>query len=168
MPGFVVSEPTANLEYPRDVFKMQNNVSDNLNKFQIRYGRYLRCQNSETADEVTDPPCDLNTIDSFSELSVAYKQLYNSLDEIKTVYSKQSTFGGVTNEAYDENLKEIKKKYKKVTVMQNTLDQQLKFIQDQLEDTNNSSEQLLNTRKFLNMVLIIIAICILYYVIVEL
>ena len=168
MPGFVVSEPTANLEYPNDVFQMQNKVSDNLNKFQIRYGRYLRCQNSDTSNEVTDPPCDLNTIDSFSELTTAYKQLYKSLDEIENVYGEQSTVDGVTNEVYDENLKEIKTEYDDMNDMKESIDERLKFIQDQLKDTGNSSERLFTIRKTMNMVLIIIAICILYYIIIEL
>ena len=168
MPDFTSSEPTTNLEYPRDVFKMQNNVSDTLNKFQIRYSRYLRCQNSETADKVSDPPCDLNTIDSFSELTSAYKQLYNSLDEVETVYNTQSNIGGVTNEAYKENLKKLKDEYEKVNDIRESQDKQVRFIQDQLQPTGkNNPEQLLITRKLFNMVLVIIALSMLYYIIIE-
>jgi hypothetical protein len=172
MPDFTLSEPTTNLEYPRDVFKMQNNVSDNLNKFQIRYSRYLRCQNSNTATEVSDPPCDLNTIDSFSELTSAYKQLYNSLDEVENVLSTpaadSSNIGGVTNIAYNENLQKIKDAHEKVNETRELQDNQLNFIKDQSKNTGKSNPaQLLSTRKMLNMVLIIIALSILYYIIIE-
>jgi len=166
--NLVSSPATASLIYPNDVFEMQNNVSDNLNKFQIRYSRYLRCQNPETATDVSDPPCNLNTIDSFSELTTAYKTLYNSMDTVQGVYPDQTTRDGVTNDTYDANAPELNATYKDVSQLQQSLDQKLKFIQDRLTAKDNSSELMLSSRNLINTLLIILIVCIAYYIFIEL
>jgi len=167
MSNFVSSSPTASLEHPNNVFNMQNEVSNNLNNFQIRYSRYLRCQNSNTANGVSDPPCDLNTVDSFSELTNAYTILHSSLDDIKTVYNKQTTNGGVTHAAYSSNKDELNQTYNNVIELQQSLDSKLKFIQDQLGDKYTLSQDTLNYQKMINLALITGVMCILYYIIFE-
>lgn len=166
---FVTSLETANLTDPKSVFQMQNEISDNLNKFQTRYGRYLRCQNEKTAKTVTDPPCDLNTIDSFSELKNAYEVLYKSMESAETVYADQSTKDGVTNDAYSENKVVLEETYNNITETQQRLDAKLKYIQEQLKhDGKNSSIRMLESRQLINMLLIVIICCIIYYAIFEL
>ena len=165
---FTTSPATASLVYPNDVFEMQNNVSDNLNKFQIRYSRYLRCQNPETATDVSDPPCDLNTIDSFSELTTAYKTLYNSMETAQDVYPDQTTRDGVTNDTYDANAPVLNATYKDVSQLQQSLDHKLKFIQDRLKAKDNSPELMLSSRNLINTLLIILMVCIVYYIFIEL
>jgi len=166
---FVTSDETANLTDPKNVFRMQNEISDNLNKFQIRYGRYLRCQNQQTANNVVDPPCNLNTIDSFSELKNAYDALYKSMESAETVYEDQSKKDGVTNDAYDENKDTLDKTYKNVADMQENLDAKLKYIQEQLKHNGqNSSYRMFESRQLINTLLIILVFSILYYAIFEL
>jgi hypothetical protein len=166
---FVTSAETANLTEPKSVFQMQNEISDNLNKFQIRYGRYLRCQNEITAKNVTDPPCDLNTTDSFSELKNAYEVLYKSMESAETVYADQSTKDGVTNSAYSENKRILEEESKNVAELQERLDAKLRYIQEQLKnDDQNSSFRMLESRQLINTLLIIIICCIIYYAIFEL
>jgi hypothetical protein len=166
---FVTSDETANLTDPKNVFRMQNEISDNLNKFQIRYGRYLRCQNQQTANNVVDPPCNLNTIDSFSELKNAYDALYKSMESTETVYEDQSKKDGVTNDAYDENKDTLDKTYKNVADMQENLDAKLKYIQEQLKHSGqNSSYRMFESRQLINTLLIILVFSILYYAIFEL
>ena len=47
------SPETAGLETPKNIFKKQNEISDDLQDFQTRYSRYLRCQN----DKPTNRDC---------------------------------------------------------------------------------------------------------------
>jgi len=165
---FVLSPPTADLESPQNVFKMQNQISDNLNNFQIRYARYLRCQNEDTAEDVKDPPCDLNTIDNFSELKSAYDALYKSMDSVNNVYTEQSTKNGITNDTYNTNEIQLEKTYEDVTEMQDDLDAKLKFIQEQLVNKSNSPQRMLISRQLINTLLIILVLCVVYYAIIEL
>jgi len=165
---FVSSPATANLEQPENVFDMQNTVSDNLNKFQIRYARYLQCQNDNTAEGVSDPPCDLNTTDSFSELTNAYDALHQSMGTVETVYAGQTTKNGVTNETYDTNENKLEETYENVTELQDDLDKKLRFIQEQLQHKGNSPQRRLDSRFLINTILIIIVFCILYYAFFEL
>jgi hypothetical protein len=166
---FVSSPPTAGLEHPQNIFNKQNQISDNLNKFQNRYARYLRCQNEDTAGKVNDPPCDLNTIDNFSELQSAYDALYKSMDSINiAAYDEQSTENGVTNDTYDTNEIQIGKTYEDVTEMQGKLDAKLKYIQEQLKNQDNSPKRMLESRQIVNTLLIILVICVVYYAFIEL
>ena len=96
------SPKTDSLEHPNNVFEMQNKMSNNLNSFQNHYGRYLRCQNEDTAKSV-DPPCDFVGRDSFSELQNAYKNLMDDLTEIENVYEKQSDYNAKTAKVFNEN-----------------------------------------------------------------
>jgi len=165
---FVSSPATANLEHPQNVFNMQNQISDNLNKFQIRYSRYLRCQNEDTAKDVKDPQCDLNTIDNFSELQSAYDALYKSMDSVNNVYTEQYTKNGVTNDTYNTNEIQIEQTSEDVTEMQEKLDAKLKFIQEQLVNQTNSPRRMLESRQLINTLLIIVVLCVIYYAIIEL
>ena len=165
---FVSSPPTAGLEYPQNIFNKQNKISDNLNKFQIRYARYLRCQNEYTAKDVDDPPCDLNTIDNFSELQSAYDALYQSMDSINDAYPYQSTKNGVTNDTYNTNEIQINKTYENVTEMQENLDAKLKYIQEQLKYQGNAPKRMLESRQLVNTLLIILVLCVVYYAFIEL
>ena len=165
---FVSSPPTAGLEHPQNIFNKQNQISDNLNKFQVRYARYLRCQNEDTANEVNDPPCDLNTIDNFSELQSAYDALYKSMDSINDAYDGQSNENGVTNDTYNTNEIQIEKTYENVTEMQENLDAKLKYLQEQLKNQDNSPNLMLESRQIVNTMLIILVMCVVYYAFIEL
>ena len=165
---FVSSPPTAGLEHPQNIFNKQNQISDNLNKFQNRYARYLRCQNEDTANEVKDPPCDLNTIDNFSELQSAYDALYKSMDSINDAYDGQSNENGVTNDTYNTNEIQIEKTYENVTEMQENLDAKLKYVQEQLKNQDNSPNLMLESRQIVNTMLIILVMCVVYYAFIEL
>ena len=165
---FASSPSTAGLEHPQNIFNKQNQISDNLNKFQVRYACYLRCQNEDTANEVKDPPCDLNTIDNFSELQSAYDALYKSMDSINDAYDGQSNENGVTNDTYNTNEIQIEKTYENVTEMQENLDAKLKYVQEQLKNQDNSPNLMLESRQIVNTMLIILVMCVVYYAFIEL
>jgi len=152
------------LEKPKDVFELQNTVSDSLNKFQIRYGRYMRCQNEDTAQNVT-PPCEVNTIDSFSELTKAYGDLYENLEELETVYTDQSHINAKTNQEFQEDEDKMLKQYSNVVEMRKKLDEKLRYIQEN-SGADAPAQRYLTRRNTINLILVIIGLCLTYYLLV--
>jgi uncharacterized protein YukE len=161
------SPKTDSLEHPNNVFEMQNKMSNNLNSFQNHYGRYLRCQNEDTAKSV-DPPCDFVGRDSFSELQNAYKNLMDDLTEIENVYEKQSDYNAKTVKVFNENEEQLNVNYKTLKKERKHLDQQLKTLQE-YSDTNISPEnRRLKSVNLINTLLIIAAVYLIYVIFVDL
>ena len=156
------SPETASLVFPKNVFEMQNKMSKNLNSFQTHYGRYLRCQNEDTAENV-NPPCDFVGRDSFSELQKAYRNLMDDLNELDDVYKDQSSYNAKTIEVYNENSEQIEENYKILQKERNILDKQLKEIQEYSEGKLTPELLQLKSVNLIN-TLLIIAICYLIYV----
>jgi hypothetical protein len=162
---FSPSAETPGLKIPKDVFKMQNIVSNNLNTFQTKYSRYVRCQNENTAKNV-DPPCALTKDDGFSSLTDAYLNLYTSMNTLEKVYDKQSTINGKTTAAYKKNSEEIDDNYLEVVSLRKDLDKKLKYIQ---ENSNTSPAlRMLNSRLLINTLLVILLIYLVYVLIFDL
>jgi len=162
---FSPSAETPGLKIPKDVFKMQNTVSNNLNTFQTKYSRYVRCQNENTAKNV-DPPCALTKDDGFSSLTDAYLNLYTSMNTLEKVYDKQSTINGKTTAAYKKNSEEIDDNYLEVVSLRKDLDKKLKYIQ---ENSNTSPAlRMLNSRLLINTLLVILLIYLVYVLIFDL
>lgn len=156
------SPETASLEIPENVFDKQNEISDELNEFQTRYSRYLRCQNKDTADLV-DPPCDLNGIDNFSNLQNAYKKLYSSMDGMTKVFDKQTKIGGKTVEVYNENEEQIDENYDNVLKMRKDLDNRLQFLKEYSDGSISPAFRMLDRVNLINTLLIISIISLVYY-----
>jgi len=156
------SPETASLEIPENVFDKQNEISDELNEFQTRYSRYLRCQNEDTADLV-DPPCDLNGIDNFSNLQNAYKKLYSSMDGMTKVYDKQTKIGGKKVEVYNENEEQLDENYDNVLKLRNDLDNRIRFLQEYSNGAISPSFRMLNRVNLINLLLVILSISLIYY-----
>ena len=155
------SPETASLVFPNNVFEMQDKMSKNLNAFQSHYGRYLRCQNEDTAKNV-DPPCDFVGKDSFSDLQSAYENLMEDLNELENVYEDQSTFNGKTIKVYHENEKQLEENYKILKTERKQLDKQLKDLQ-KYSDTNITPQYLqLKSVNLINTLLIIALIYLIY------
>ena len=162
---FSPSAETPGLKIPKDVFKMQNTVSNNLNTFQTKYSRYVRCQNENTAKNV-DPPCALTKDDGFSSLTDAYLNLYTSMNTLEKVYDKQSTINGKTTAAYKKNSEEIDDNYLEVVSLRKDLDKKLKYIQ---ENSNTSPAlRMLNSRLLINTLLVILLVYLVYVLIFDL
>lgn len=160
---FTSSPATAGLTYPHDVFSMQNEVSDNMNTFQTKYARYVRCQNENTAQNV-EPPCNLNGEDSFGELSRAYDNVYSSLEDMETVYDKQSKTGK-TDETYEANTVEIEDLHAQILEVRQSLDDKLRYIQEQSDTRTASVYRMLRGRTLINTLLVILLIYLVYILI---
>lgn len=161
---FTPSPETASLKNKKDVFKMQNNVSDQLNIFQTKYSRYLRCQNEDTAKDV-NPSCKLTTDDSFSSLTDAYVNLYTSLDELENVYETQTNINGKTNAVYKKNVEELENNHEEVINLRRDLDKKLRYIQENRDVRLSPVLRMLHSRILINTLLVILFFVLLYFLI---
>ena len=161
---FTTSPATASLTYPHDVFSMQNTVSEQMNTFQTKYARYVRCQNENTAEKVDDPPCNLNGDDSFVALSQAYNNVYSSLEDMETVYEKQSKMGK-DNETYETNAEEIEDLHAQILEVRQSLDDKLRYIQEQSDTRTAPIYRMLRGRTLINTLLVILLIYLVYILI---
>jgi archaellum component FlaC len=152
---FTPSPETSSLKYPNNVFEMQNNVSNELNTFQTKYARYVRCQNEDTAKQV-DPPCDLTTEDSFSSLTDAYIDLYSSLDGLEKVYDKQTSNDGKTTGVYKKNTEELETNHEEVLKLRKDLDSKLRYIQENKDLRTAPLYRMLHRRTLINTLLVIL------------
>jgi hypothetical protein len=164
---FSPSSETASLNAPKNVFKMVNNVSDNFNKFQTKYSRYLRCQNTDTAKNV-QPPCELSSDDNLASLTDAYIDLHKSLDDVENVYNKQSTIDGKTSEDFEKHMDELDINYNEVKNIRKDLDDKLRFIQENKDTRIGPAYKKLNSRILINTILVIILFYLIYVFIFDL
>tara|TARA_B100001287_G_scaffold276862_1_gene290290 strand:+ start:26375 stop:26890 length:516 start_codon:yes stop_codon:yes gene_type:complete len=161
---FTPSPETASLTKFKDVFELQNAVSDNLNKFQTKYSRYIRCQNEDTAKKV-DPPCQLTTDDSFSSLNDAYVDLFTSLHELEGVYDTQTTINGKTADVYKKNVEEIENNHEEVLKLRKDLDKKLQYIQENKDIRTAPIYRMLHSRTLINTLLVILFFYLVYILI---
>ena len=161
---FTPSPETASLTNKKNVFEMQNNISNELNIFQQKYSRYLRCQNEDTAKNVT-PSCKVTTDDSFSSLTDAYNNLYNSLDKLENVYDEQTTIDGKTNKVYKKNTKELEDNHDEVVNLRKDLDKKLRYIQENRDIRTAPVLRMLQSRILINTLLVILFFVLLYFLI---
>ena len=160
---FSSSPATSGLTHPKDVFSLQNNISDHLNNFQTKYARYVRCQNNETAQFV-DPSCDVNGDDSFSELSKAYENLYGAMDKLDNDYENQSKTGKEPS-THDDNKEELEDFYEKMKEVRKSLDDKLLYIQEQSNVRTAPAYTMLRSRTLINTILVIFLIYLVYVMI---
>jgi len=153
------------LTTPNNVFALQNQMSNQLNTYQTKYARYMRCNDPNTNNQVTDPQCDLDNGDSFSSLTNAYRSLSSTMDELSGVYKKQTTEGAKTPAEYEKDTKTIPIEYQNLLELRSELDQQLAFLQKQLETEGGEPQRRLQSAQLINMLLVIAAFSILYYII---
>jgi len=154
------------LTEPNNVFALQNKLSNELNSYQTKYARYMRCNDPNTNNEVTDPKCDLDTTDSFTSLNIAYRSLSSTMDELSDVYQKQTTEGAKTPAEYETDAKQIPVEYQNLIELRSKLDTQLAFLQKQLETNGGEPQRRLQSRQLINTLLIIGVFSILYYILI--
>jgi len=146
---------------PSNVFSLQDAVSDNLNTFQTKYARYMRCQNPNT---VASPPCDVDGTDSLSSLNVAYQSLLTSIQDLSNSFVNQVTIGGTTPQENDKISKKIPIEYKQVLNLRSKLDDQLQSLYNQVNNVPDSPKTQLESAIYINTLWIILATCLLYYI----
>ena len=123
-----VQQPIQNQPYamsltdPSNIFQLQDVISNNLNSFERTYSRYLRCQDPNIAQQV-QPECNVDGQDSFTSLQSAYTSLLTSMQNMDTAMKNQyhSDPNTETNQAFEQNAKEIPTDYASIVQFRNNL-----------------------------------------------
>ncbi len=166
------------LQKPRNIYDMENKVMQNVNNFQIKYARFMRCNNPNIAPSVTNPSCDLNSFDSVSNLDTSYKNVMYSIDDLNAALNTISKGPGTsaTPLAHDDiknNITGLSSNgttnlYDQIKILRNKLDARLDSLYNEERAGPESSATRLDSTIYANTLWIILATCLIYYVIVEL
>lgn len=157
-----------NLTNPSNMFAKQNAVSDNLNNFQTSYARYVRCQDPNTNSQVTDPPCDVNGQDSLYSLNTAYQSLLTSINDLSGSFPGQLKTNAETPLQYQEETEQFPMDYASMIKLRKDLDEQLRELNIQYNGGSGTSVKMLESAAFANTLWIVLASCLVYYIVVEL
>lgn len=161
------SQNPISLTEPNNIFFMQDRITKSINDFETSYSRYLRCQDLTSAPNVT-PPCDTNGADSFNHLNNVYHSLLESIQHLDHALDKQSNLDAITPEQYSENIGTIQTEYANILVLREKLDRQLQTLNEDRENASYTPARLLESAAFANTLWVILASCLVYYVIVNL
>ena len=161
--------PPISLTDPSNVFVLQNSMSNNLNNFQAKYARYIRCQGPPSYSQVTDPPCDVDGGDSFDSLNIAYQSLLSSINDLSGSFATQvQNNSAETPLQYDVSGAQIPIDYASILKLRQELDLKLRELQVQYNGGPNTSVRLLESTMFANTLWVILASCLVYYIFTEL
>lgn len=152
---------------PSNIFSMNAEVMAKMKTYEEHYERYMRCQNPETAKNVS-PSCDFNRIDSYSNLEQAYSELLASLKTVSSTLPKQSSVNATTPEDSEKNYKNAIEKHYNIVSTRAALDKRLQILYNESNGGPESAQQMLNSAIYANTLWTILATCLLYYIFVEL
>jgi len=152
---------------PSNVFLLNNDILNNLNAYEAKYSRYLRCQNDQLAKNVT-PACDQYGADGYASLEQSYANLISSIDVVANTIPEQTTKHAVSPNEYNKTEKDIKSTYKDILRLRRDLDQKLQNLYNEYNANPESVQAQLNSGIYANTLWTILASCLLYYIFVEL
>ena len=163
-PNYDSHTESISLTNPNNIFELQNKVSDNLNRFQTTYARYLRCQEPDTAQNV-NPSCDPNGKDSFTQVTISYNELLQTIDDLNNSYKKQQKTNKLVNEpTYNANAHNFDDEYNSMILLRNDLEQKLNKLKYELQNGPGSPKRLLDSAILANTLWIILASCLIYFI----
>jgi hypothetical protein len=155
--------PPISLTNPENIFQMDNSISDSLNNFQIRYARYMQCQDPRFAASVSDPSCNTNTTDSFEKVEIAYNTLMKAMQNVNTALVKQE-YSGISNKQYDACYNEILTNYKDIVALRKKLDEQYFELKTEKSAGKDTSIAKFESAVYVNTLWIILATILIYFV----
>lgn len=152
---------------PSNVFLLQNQINDKLNAFQTKYSRYLRCQDSNFSGGV-NPPCDLNGSDSFRDVTQSYNTLLSSIKETRTVLDHNIQSNEIIKpKDHDQNEADLVTQHDEIRELRGKLDAKLKELYDQMDNGIETPGRQLDSAIYANTLWVILASCLVYFVIVK-
>ena len=151
---------------PSNVFLYNNDVLNNLNAYETKYSRYVRCQNDALAKNV-NPKCDPYGSDSYASLEQSYSNLMNSINVETNVILNQSTKDAVSPEVYISKEEDIVNTHKSILALRAKLDAKLQKLYSEHDIDPESAQAQLNSAIYANTLWIILATCLIYYIFVE-
>jgi peptidoglycan hydrolase CwlO-like protein len=158
-----------NLQDPVNIYKKEGDVMKNVDVFQQKYARFLRC--SSNAPGLSDsvlPTCD-PTEDGINSLDAAYKNVIYSIDSLNNGVGKikPESSSGLTNKDYEESKTEMKDTYDEIRDLRKKLDTKLQYLYNEQKNGRESSAAQLDSTIYANTLWTILATCLLYYILVE-
>jgi hypothetical protein len=151
---------------PSNVFLYNNDVLNNLNAYETKYSRYIRCQNNMFAKNV-NPKCDPYGSDSYSSLEQSYSNLMNSINVVNNTILNQTTKDAVSPEVYISKEEDIVNVHKHIVELREKLDAKLQKLYSEYDINPESSQAQLNSAIYANTLWTILATCLIYYIFVE-
>jgi len=147
---------------PNNVFELQNTVSDKLNKYQIQYSRYMKCQDPSTSQNM-NPAC--TNDDNFENVTVSYYDLMNSIDTLNSSYVNQKKVAeNNSQENYQKTMALVTSQYAEMVALRKNLDRQLAQLQYNLQNNKESPKRRLDSMILGYILWIILATCLIYFV----
>jgi hypothetical protein len=153
---------------PANIFLLNNDILNNLNKYETKYSRFLRCQDTKFAKDVDDPSCDPYGLDSYASLEKSYSNLVTSIKNVADQMPKQSNKDAVSPQDYVKSKGDITKTHSDIINLRKQLDDKLQNLYNEYDKNPESSEVQLNSAIYANTLWTILATCLLYYIFVEL
>jgi len=156
------------LQAPVNIYNKESIVMKNVDDFQQKYARFLRCSNANSSENVS-PKCD-PTNDGINSLNTAYQNVMYSINDLnaglKNIDRSEST--GMTNDEYKQSKRESDDNYEKILSLRKQLDTKLETLYNEQKKGRESSTAQLDSTIYANTLWTILATCLLYYIIVEL
>jgi hypothetical protein len=149
---------------PSNVFQMDNLVSDRLNQFQIRYARYMQCQDPRFANTVSNPPCDTITQDSLGSVHLAYESLLSAIQDVSHSFASQSYIGAKTPDEYNADYAKLISDYAGILEMRQSLDQKLLELQREKRGAPDTPLARFESAVYINTLWIILATFLIYVI----
>jgi hypothetical protein len=158
-----------NLQYPVNIYEKEGDVMKNVDDFQQKYARFLRCSsNAPGLSDSVSPKCDPKE-DGINSLDAAYKNVMYSINSLNNGVGKikPETSLGLTNEEYEESKNEMKGTYQEIRDLRKKLDAKLETLYNEQKNGRESSAAQLDSTIYANTLWTILATCLLYYILVE-
>jgi hypothetical protein len=158
------------LQTPVNIYNLESNVMQNVDIFQQKYARFLKCSSSEKGIvDSTSPSCDMNN-DGINSLNASYQNVMYSINALnnglKNIDSADSS--GLTNGEYAKSKEDVKNTYQEILSLRKQLDTKLAALYNEQKNGRESSTAQLDSTMYANTLWTILATCLLYYIIVEL
>jgi len=159
-----------NLQTPVNIYNLENTVMQNVDAFQQKYARFLKCSsNAPGAADSAIPDCDMNT-DGINSLNTAYQNVMYSINALNNGLNNidSASSSGMTNEDYIRSKQDATNTYQEILSLRKQLDTKLAALYNEQKTGRESSVAQLDSTIYANTLWTILASCLLYYIIVEL
>lgn len=154
------------LTEPKNLFQLQNEVTEKLNDFIEKRQRYFACNDlTNNMKDLVNPSC--SSSDSFSEVDNAYINLMKTVTNLDEAMKKdkQKNDKAISDVDYKENVVHIDNNICNINEFRKNLDQQLELFQKDVFQ-NNEPQLQLKSSQLIYLISVIAVFCLIYYIIV--
>lgn len=158
--------PTNNLLDPNNIFLLENNLMNELENFNKKYSRFVRCNDPDASGSVTGPSCDIIRLDTSTNLLNQYNTVTSAIRDLSNALVQTSSTAGVAPAIVDASFASIQTQHSNLVTTRTKLDQQIKSLFDKNGNFNPTAESLDYTAvKYTNMCLTILSVALVYAII---